>query len=194
MNHLAHSLLSFRNPDLLIGNYLGDWIKGRDWEYHPPGVQKGILLHRSIDAFTDAHTEVLHCKALIRPYAGRYAGPIVDILFDHLLALRWSAYDHEPLPVFAQQTYNTLQQRATELPALLQQRLPTMIEGDFLASYAKREGLAFVFSRFSKRLRGGLDTAAMLYFFHEHQAEFDAHFQVFFPELEKAMREVAFYR
>jgi acyl carrier protein phosphodiesterase len=192
MNHLAHSLLSFRNADLLIGNQLGDWIKGRDWEDYASGVQRGILLHRSIDAFTDAHAEVLACKKLIRPYAGRYSGPIVDILFDHLLALRWPEYDHDPLPVFAQQMYQILQQRANELPALLQQRLPAMIEGDFLAAYAKREGLAFVFSRFSKRLRGGLDTTALLSFFHDQQASFDAHFQVFFPELQKAMHKVAF--
>ncbi len=90
MNHLAHCFLSFGNEDLLVGNFSGDFVKGHAWENYPPPVQTGILLHRMIDAFTDTHDRVRANVARLRPYAGRYAGPVHDILADHLLARHWA--------------------------------------------------------------------------------------------------------
>ncbi|MDD3273470.1 MAG: DUF479 domain-containing protein, partial [Bacteroidales bacterium] len=55
MNYLAHIYLSGSNRQLQVGNFIGDFVKGRKHENYPKGIQKGILLHREIDRFTDCH-------------------------------------------------------------------------------------------------------------------------------------------
>jgi acyl carrier protein phosphodiesterase len=187
MNHLAHCFLSFGNEDLLLGNFIGDYIKGNQWEKYPLGVQRGILLHRTIDSFTDSNPWTHQCSARIRPYSKRFSGSVVDILFDHLLTLNWERYSPKTLSEFAQETYTMLEHRRLEMPLDLQDRLPRMVAGNFLQGYGHREGLDFVFSRFMKRLSIPFDQAAMLDFFEAHIGAFENDFNQFFPELiEKA--------
>lgn len=192
MNHLAHCFLSFGNDDLLLGNFIGDYVKGNDWQQYPRGVQVGLLLHRRIDSFTDGHERVRACTGRIRLFAGRFAGPVCDILFDHLLVRAWSQHADVPLQTFTQNTYAGLTRRAAEMPDFLQERLPRMIAGDFLGGYAYRAGLEFVFERFIRRLPASMDYQALLDFFESRLPEFDADFAVFFPELvAEAQRFVA---
>lgn len=187
MNHLAHCLLSFTNENLLIGNFIGDFVKGNSWEQYSPSIQKGILLHRTIDAFTDTHPDVKLCTTPLKPYAGRFAAPIVDILFDHLLAISWTSYSNIPFHTFTQITYQQLSNGINSMPPILQERLPRMIAGDFLSSYLTYNGLLFVFQQFSKRLPFPLDYPAMLDFFFSEKEMFLINFNTFFPELlEKA--------
>ena len=55
MNVLAHIYLSGDSDKIIIGNYIGDYVKGRDYLNYPDLVRKGIILHRHIDGFTDSH-------------------------------------------------------------------------------------------------------------------------------------------
>ena len=183
MNHLAHCFLSFENEELLLGNFIGDYVKGNDWAAYPPVVQQGILLHRTIDSFTDGHERVHQCTARIRPYAGKFSGPVVDILFDHLLALSWEKYSTASIAEFSANTYRQLENRSDQMPAVLATSLPKMVAGDFLQGYLYREGLEFVFSKFARRLPWPVDFGALLTFFFENLPEFRADFDVFFPEL-----------
>ena len=183
MNHLAHCFLSFGNEELLLGNFIGDYVKGNDWASYPPVVQQGILLHRTIDSFTDGHERVHQCTARIRPYAGKFSGPVVDILFDHLLALSWEKYSTASIAEFSANTYRQLENRSDQMPAVLATSLPKMVAGDFLQGYLYREGLEFVFSKFARRLPWPVDFEALLTFFFENLPEFRADFDVFFPEL-----------
>ena len=129
MNHLAHCFLSFGDEDLLLGNFIGDFVKGNDWQQYPAAVQQGILLHRTIDSYTDNHPMTDRSVARIRPYAGRYSPPFTDILYDHLLALNWEKYTDEPFDDFAEKTYRQLENRRAEMPPVLQERLPKMTAG-----------------------------------------------------------------
>ena len=183
MNHLAHCFLSFGNEELLLGNFIGDYVKGNDWASYPPVVQQGILLHRTIDSFTDGHDRVHQCTARIRPYAGKFSGPVVDILFDHLLALSWEKYSTASIAEFSANTYRQLENRSDQMPAVLATSLPKMVAGDFLQGYLYREGLEFVFSKFARRLPWPVDFDALLTFFFDNLPEFRADFDVFFPEL-----------
>ena len=185
MNHLAHCFLSFGQPDVLVGNFIGDFVKGKGWQAYPPGVQRGILLHRTIDAFTDTHALTRQSTARIRPYAGRYAGPIVDILYDYLLAIHWSKFAAEPFAGFVQKTYKTLNDRRLEMPEPLRSRVPRMVQGDFLTGYTRHEGLEFVLERFTSRLPAELDWRKLWAFFLENLDAFSADFLGFFPELEE---------
>jgi len=183
MNHLAHCFLSFGDEDLLLGNFMGDFVKGHDWENYPRPVQRGILLHRAIDSFTDNHPLADISVARIRPYAGRYSRPFVDILYDHLLALHWDKYTAEPFQSFAVKTYAQLENRAAEMPTILQERLPKMIAGQFLHGYTQREGLEWVLHRFSQRIKGPFDPQLIADAFFQAIEGFSEDFNGFFPDL-----------
>lgn len=183
MNHLAHCFLSFGDEDLLVGNFIGDFVKGSAWRDYDKGVQQGILLHRTIDAFTDEHPAARQSKERIRSFAGRYAAAVTDVLYDHLLALHWEQYATGSFEVFAANTYEQLKNRAEEMPAELKERLPRMLAGRFLHGYTYREGLEWALDRFSRRMVGGMDAAALVDFFFNNIEAFSKDFQAFFPDL-----------
>lgn len=80
MNFLAHLYLSGDDPDIRIGNFIGDFVKGRNPEgQFPARVALGIQAHRLIDQFTDAHPLVRSSKDRIRAKYRHYSGVIVDI-------------------------------------------------------------------------------------------------------------------
>lgn len=183
MNHLAHCFLSFGDESLLLGNFIGDFVKGNDWKNYPPTVQQGILLHRTIDSYTDNHPMTDRSVQRIRPFAGRYSPPFVDILYDHLLAIHWEKYADEPFEAFAEKTYLQLENRREEMPPILQERLPKMIAGRFLHGYTVRDGLEWVLDRFSTRLAGNFDAVALGSFFFGEIDAFSEDFNAFFPDL-----------
>lgn len=188
MNHLAHCFLSFGEEDVLTGNFIGDFVKGSDWKYYSDGVQHGILLHRTIDAFTDDHPATRQSKERIRSFAGRYAAAVTDILYDYLLAIHWDDYASASFDDFAEKTYEQLKNRVKEMPAELQERLPRMLAGRFLHGYTRREGLEWALDRFSRRMVGGMDTIALVNFFFNNIEVFSEDFQAFFPDLLAAAR------
>jgi acyl carrier protein phosphodiesterase len=183
MNHLAHCFLSFGDEDVLLGNFIGDFIKGREWQQYPQAVQRGILLHRTIDSFTDNHAATDQSVRRIRSLAGRYAPPLVDILYDHLLAIHWEQYSETSFDDFAEKTYRQLAARASEMPPVLAERLPLMLKGRFLHGYTHREGLDWVLDRFSMRIAGKFDPEALSNAFFADLDGFSADFKVFFPDL-----------
>lgn len=189
MNHTAHCFLSFADPDLLLGNFIGDFVKGRTWEEYPVPVQRGIMLHRSIDSFTDNHAATHQSVARIRPFAGRYAPPIMDILYDHLLCKYWSAVTEVDFDEFASWTYTHLENQKEEMPEKLQRRLPHMLAGRFLHGYQTREGLEWVLHQFERRLLGKIDSTALLVYFFDNLEQFSVDFKVFFPDLQVMVRQ-----
>jgi len=189
MNHLAHCFLSHDNEDVLLGNFIGDFVKGRDWQNYPIAIQKGIIMHRTIDSYTDNHAATDLSVKRIRPFAGRYAPPFVDILYDHLLAIHWDKYSEESFDDFAEKTYARLERRAAEMPEILQVRLPKMLAGRFLHGYTRREGLEWVLGKFSLRLAGNFDAEALSTHFFADIDGFSEDFNAFFPELLKKVNE-----
>lgn len=193
MNHTAHCLLSFPDEDVLLGNFIGDYVKGKAWQDYPEGIRRGILLHRTIDGFTDNHEAVRASTARVRPFAGRYAAPVVDILYDHLLCRAWDRVVPVPFEEFAQWAYHGLNAKQDWMPQSLRQRLPQMLAGRFLHGYRTREGLEWVLDMFGRRLPEGLNMAGLVPFFFSEIQLFEADFEQFFPDLklevERFLRE-----
>jgi acyl carrier protein phosphodiesterase len=184
MNFLAHLYLSHGKADLMIGNLAADMVKGNDWESYASGVQQGILLHRAIDAFTDSHTEIKSMITAIRPVAGRYSGPVVDILCDHLLAKSWAQYHTEPLELWSKEVYGVLLPRIHELPEAMQPSITSMIAHNWLLGYDQRDELEYVMNRFNRRLRVPVDIGLLSKTFFEEEFDvFEGCFQRFFPEI-----------
>lgn len=188
MNHVAHCLLSFNDPEVLVGNFVGDFVKGRQWEAYPPGVQRGILLHRHIDSFTDAHAVSQAQSRLLRPWAGRYAGAVLDILNDHLLYRNWSLYSTQSFEDFAERVFADLDRQHQLMPEPLHERWPRMREGRFLYAYTTPENLNRVLNGFVGKLSIPADAAALGRYFFENLQAFEDGFNRFFPELEASAR------
>ena len=193
MNHLAHFVLSDNDPDLAIGNFVADFITNRQLPDFTEGVQRGIWLHREIDAFTDAHPIVKQSTKRLHPFHHKYSPVIVDVYYDFLLAKNWDKFQTEDpsvsLPIFVENAYNLLTDRVLELPNSVQNFLPRMIAEDFLSEPTTLEGLEKCFKRIEKAATfpGNFGNAA------GHLAEFlekfDAEFCLFFPDLQNHVAE-----
>ncbi|MEX0290603.1 MAG: DUF479 domain-containing protein, partial [Flavobacteriaceae bacterium] len=92
MNFLAHIYLSFGDDEITIGNFIADSIRGKKYKHLPERVQKGVILHRAIDTFTDAHPTVRQSSKRLHENYSHYSRVIVDIFYDHFLAKNWKNY------------------------------------------------------------------------------------------------------
>jgi acyl carrier protein phosphodiesterase len=141
MNFLAHLYLSGENKDLKLGNFIGDYIKGNKYLDFPEDIQKGILLHRKIDSFTDNHPVIKQASIPFKPVYGRYSGIIVDIIFDHFLALNWGDYSVYTLKDFTSKTHSILISNFWILPVRVKKFLPFLIQSRRLESYTFEHGI-----------------------------------------------------
>ena len=151
MNFLANFYLSNQTPELVVGSFLGDFVRGNRYQTYNAAVGQGILLHREIDRFTDAHPVFRQSKRRLVPRQGHYAGAVVDVFYDHLLAQHWTHYSDEPLPEFAQRMYAILREHHDQLPPLAQRVLGYMATHDWLANYVHSEAIARTLSGMQQR-------------------------------------------
>ena len=108
MNFLAHIYLSGDDDMITIGNFMADGIKGKKYLKYPEGIQKGILIHRWIDSYTDSHTITKQSTKRLHAKYGHYSGVIVDILYDHFLAKNWHQYHEQSLETYVDDFYELL--------------------------------------------------------------------------------------
>ena len=151
MNYLAHLYLSGNQPMLMIGNFIADHVKGKQFLLFNKEIQKGILLHRSIDTFTDQHPVVEQSKRLLRPHFRKYAPVIVDVFYDHFLARDWKHYHTEELKNYASSVYQLMENNSILLPERAIYMLGYMKKHDWLSGYATIEGMQHALSGLSRR-------------------------------------------
>lgn len=183
MNYLAHIYLSGENNLVTIGNFIADGIKGKSYTKYPKDIQTGILLHRNIDTFTDAHDIVRQSTKRLHKKYGHYSGIIVDILYDHFLAKNWSNYCDTPLVEYIESFYDLLEENYELLPLRIQKLMPYMFTDNWLLSYASVDGISRVLEGMNRRTknRSGMNEAVNeleLYY-----SEFETEFTAFFDEL-----------
>ncbi|AUS06815.1 ACP phosphodiesterase [Pseudotamlana carrageenivorans] len=183
MNYLAHIYLSGENELVTIGNFIADGVKGKKYMQFPKDIQIGILLHRHIDTFTDAHPTVrLSTKRLHKKY-GHYSGVIVDILYDHFLAKNWQQYSNTPLIDYTESFYNALEVHYDILPLNIQKLLPYMLADNWLLSYASIDGISRVLDGMNRRTKNRSGMNEAIFELQEYYEEFETEFTSFFDEL-----------
>jgi acyl carrier protein phosphodiesterase len=153
MNFLAHALLAGDDPALVVGGVVGDWIKGPLPGCLPPDLARGVALHRAIDSHAETHPAFRRSRARVSPARRRYAGVLVDIFYDHLLARDWDALHHRPFAEFRLGVYSAVAARHVDLPEGSHFALKLMGAEDWFDSYARIEGIADVLQRMSRRAR-----------------------------------------
>ncbi len=183
MNFLAHIYLSGEEEGVILGNFIADGIKGKRYLKYPPEIAKGILLHRAIDSFTDAHPTVHQSTARLHKNYSHYSGVIVDILYDHFLAKNWHRYSKKPLEQYVQDFYSLLRENFTVLPPRIQRMMPYMIADNWLLSYATVEGISKILEQMNVRTKGVSKMNLAVMELRQFYPEFEQEFTSFFEEL-----------
>ena len=189
MNFLAHLFLSKNNKNILIGNFIADAVKGKNYNLYPTEIKAGILLHREIDYFTDTHHIVRKSKRRLNKRYGHYNGVIIDILYDHFLAKNWHHYSETSLETYAKDVYIFLQEHIETFPEELQKILPYMVQYNWLVTYASIEGIEKILIGMNKRTKGISKMDAAIEDLNKYYQEFEEDFTEFFKELMKFTEE-----
>jgi acyl carrier protein phosphodiesterase len=184
MNFLAHIHLSGENEFIKIGNFMADGVRGKQYENFPIDIQKGILLHRAIDTFTDAHPIFRQSTKKLHSRYHHYAGVIVDMYYDHFLAKNWSAYSEETLESYSDRFYQSLLDNTKVLTTKTQHLLPYMIQHNWLVNYQSINGLERILSQMDQRTK---NQSLMRFATEElvaNYVEFESDFTLFYKEVQ----------
>ncbi|MES2849140.1 MAG: ACP phosphodiesterase [Bacteroidota bacterium] len=186
MNLLAHAYLSFNNPNIVVGNMISDYVKGKTKFLYAPEIQNGIMLHRAIDEFTDLHAATKEAKEFFRADYRLYAGACVDVVYDHFLANDSNEFENEEaLKQLAQKTYAILEQNKIQLPPKFAAMLPYMQAQDWLYHYKFRFGIEKSFGGLVRRSAYLTDSATAFHIFETHYEPLQQCYNRFFPEVKK---------
>lgn len=183
MNFLAHIYLSFDNPEVTLGNFFADHIRGNKYKHLPNNVQKGVLLHRAIDTYTDAHPVPRKSSKRLHKNYSHYSRVIVDIYYDHFLAKNWDDYSQTPLKQFAEDFYALLERNYDLLPLGTRRMLPYMVADNWLYNYSHLEGISRVLHGMNRRTQNKSKMNHAIVDLEEHYSDFENEFRAFFQEL-----------
>jgi acyl carrier protein phosphodiesterase len=183
LNYLAHAYLSFDDPEILLGNMISDFVKGRKKFDYPLRVQKGIGLHRAIDSFTDDHPATKEAKEILRPAYRLYSGAFVDVIYDHFLATDKEEFSEKSLFLFSQQTYQALEGYAELFPERFARMFPYMRSQDWLYNYREKWGTVKSFEGLVHRARYIHESGTAHQLFEQHYQLFQNCYRQFWKEL-----------
>ncbi|MCG8476082.1 MAG: ACP phosphodiesterase [Cytophagales bacterium] len=182
MNYLAHFYLS-DTPKILLGNFLGDFVKGKQLNEYDSEIRQGIIWHREIDAFSDAHPAFRRTKKRVVPHFGHYSSVAVDLYYDHLLAKNFSNYSPVSLPDFAGQCYAVLNQQIEQMPETARRVLHSMAANDWLTHYSTCGGMQRAFDGVSKRASFPTGFQMGIKVLAENIKDFSEDFNIFFDSV-----------
>jgi acyl carrier protein phosphodiesterase len=184
MNFLAHAYLSFGQEEILVGNFIADFVRGKELENYPKKVQLGIRLHRAIDTYTDSHPLVKQVQSFLIPRFGHYSRVISDVFFDYFLAKNWRNYSNTDLEQFSLDTYRTLSTSPHELPEAFLRMFHWMQMQNWLYAYREPAGIQAALNGLSRRARFDSKMNESTQVLWEKEEEIEAIFFAFFEDLE----------
>jgi len=185
LNWLAHILLSKKDTEYQIGNFLADPLKGRPWAEASLALQEGMLMHKAIDRFTDTHETVIHSKS--RLGKGYLKGVVLDLLYDHFLALNWDQYAAIPQAEFLHRFHAKAIQLSVAYPTEAKRVVTNVVASNVLSSYGEFEGFIESLERIDKRLSVRVKAKeSAIHYQSVVEKEYEylkADFALFFPKL-----------
>ncbi len=188
MNFLAHIYLSGEIGPKMVGNFIGDFVKGRSYERYSPEIQGGILLHRKIDAYTDKHHLVKQSTIRFKPCYQRYASVVIDVVFDHYLASMWNNYSDIPLHKYVTMVHSCLIKNYFILPARVKGFLPFLIKSRRLESYQYLWGIEKALNIMSNHSSLPNNSSCAIAVMEKDYEELKREFQAYFNELQEVVR------
>lgn len=185
MNYLAHIFLSGDNDEIIVGNFIGDYVKGYEFNAFSPMIRKGIILHRHIDSFTDKNIIVKLSKSRLMSKYHKYAGIIIDIFYDHFLIALWDQYSPMPLNDYVIHVHGILRRFYEILPDGVKLILPSFIKNNWIQKYSTVDGVREILDRMSERTTLPDETDYAVEVLHKDHDKFEKEFSTFFPALMK---------
>ena len=183
MNYLAHAYLSFGNDEILLGNMISDFVKGKKQFSYPATVHKGILLHRAIDEFTDFHPVIKEAKTVFHADYRLYSGAFIDVAFDHFLAIDEVSFEKESLIDFSLNTYVKLRQQTKVMPDSFRRMFFYMEHDNWLYGYRTRHGIYQSFGGLVKRAAYLHESTPAIKIFDQYYSFLQDCFNEFWKEL-----------
>jgi len=183
VNYLAHLHLAGDDTGLLVGALLGDFMRGVDHEQLSPELRDGVQLHRSVDRFTDGHDAFRHSRRLLFDDVGHWAGVVVDVVYDHVLARDWGRWHHEPLPDFSARVFGAFATHDDDLPDALRQAWRRMQEIDLFDSYRRLDGALAALRRSAGRSRHAAQLVRLEPAVASRIEDLATDFEAFYPDL-----------
>lgn len=153
VNYLAHVYLAGPRPDFIAGGILGDFVRGHINPLWPAGLREGIKLHRHIDSYTDSHPLLVAAKSKFSPVFRRFAGIIIDVMFDHYLVRSWSSFSDISLPYYLRPVYSSLRLYQQFFDGRGRQVVSSLIENEWLCEYQEIEMISISLNSISRRAR-----------------------------------------
>lgn len=185
MNLLAHAYLSFEQPEILVGNMISDYVKGKKQYDYPIGIQHGIRLHRAIDYFTDHHEATYIGKQFFKSEVGLYAGAFMDVVYDHFLALDANELSEKEWEPFTIQVYRHLKDHEVFLPEKFAMQLPHMSTHNWLFHYRYPAAIEKSFGGLVRRTKYLSEHRPAFDIFEANYASLKEQYQAFFPDVKK---------
>lgn len=189
MNYLAHIYLSGTDTEIMLGNFMADSIKGHQYEIYPEKIQKGILLHRKIDSFTDSHPIYRQSKHRLHEKYGHYSGVIMDIFYDHFLAKNWNKYNELQLENYAQSFYEILISNQEKVTERIRKMMPYMIARNWLVSYKTISGIEQILFQMNYKTHHRVPMTEAIVELEKFYTEFEIEFFEFFDEIRAMSNE-----
>ncbi len=183
MNFLAHIYLSGANERIQIGNFMGDGIRGKNYKNYHPEIQTGVLLHRQIDTFTDAHPIFRQSKHRLVARYNHFSGIIVDMFYDHFLSKNWKNYSEIPLLDFTENFYANLEKNIDELNEKTKHLMPYIIKNNWLYNYQDIDYLGKILGQMDQRFSHPSKMSESIKELREYYPLFEEEFFLFFDEL-----------
>jgi len=183
VNFLAHIYLSGNSRETLIGNFIGDYVKGKEYKKYSKGIQRGIMLHRHIDSFTDRHAVTRFSRKFVSDRYGKYSGIVIDIFYDHFLSSNWDHYSDCALKPFIRERYRMLDSGFSIFPEGVKNWFPYFVKSNWLEAYTSLEGLINVFTRMSHRTSLPDHSDYAVSRLTQHYDELKTGFTAFFDEI-----------
>ena len=184
MNYLAHAYLSFNLPEILIGNMISDFVKGKNQYCYSPSIQKGIQLHRAIDQFTDTHAYIKGMKKLFIPFYGLYAGVFTDVVCDYFLANDKKEFaSAENLHSFTLHTYQQIENEPEILPQSFQTVFSNMKHYNWLYNYQFEWAIQKSFLGIAARAKYLTEVSTAFEIFKDNIEVMRPYYNDFFPLL-----------
>ena len=127
----------------------------------------------------------------MRPQFGHYAPVIVDMYYDHLLALNWYQFSKIKLENFTNHFYNLADKNKPIFPKKANHILYYMKRDNWLCEYRTLKGIDKALTGMSRRTKFVSKMESAAFELMENFGQYEEDFYSFFPEL---LAEIKFIR
>ncbi len=191
MNYLAHLHLAHTSDTPLLGNFMGDFIKGGLAQV-PSELRTGVALHRFIDSSTDAHPEVRALRAQMPAPWRRFGGIVLDVYFDHLLVTQSRYWQLQSIESLLAEFYRQLAGFEGDVSSRFIEVREGLLQHRWLIQYRQQQFCLQGLRRIERRFRRRVSFAeAGFAWCQQHHNAIAAGFNRLYPEMQASCQQWA---